>query len=114
MKAHKRYSFTGSWPQPQAVVGRQRQAPAALPPGKEFQVSIVEEDAWATLLVWTRMEEKISYPHRGSIHGTSNPQRVAVPTELSRPPDLCSSLTVTEVKQRKKNNKGSVQLSMEV
>jgi hypothetical protein len=53
--------------------------------------------------------QKLSYPHRGSIPGPSNPQRVVVPTELSWPPHLCSSLAVTEVKQRKKNNKRSVQ-----
>ena len=49
--------------------------------------------------------EKISYPHRGSMPGPSNPQRVGVPTELSRPPDLCSSLTAKEVKRRKKKKK---------
>jgi len=40
------------------VAGGQRQDPAALPPGKERQVSIVEEAAWATLSVWKRMEER--------------------------------------------------------
>jgi len=54
--------------------GGQRHAPAALP--------IVPEAGWAPGCVWTGAEN-LATP-RNSFPGTSNPQQVAIPTELSR------------------------------
>jgi hypothetical protein len=75
-------------------------------PGKERQV---EEAAWATVSVWTRMEERkfliptvVRCPGR-AIHCESL-YRLSYPGH----PDLCSFLTAKEVKQCKKSNKGSV------
>ena len=55
--------------------------PRPLYPGKD-QVPIVQEAGWPSGPVWTGAEYLAS--HRDSIPGPSSPQRVAIPTELSR------------------------------
>ena len=59
-----------------------RHAPAAFTPGK-YPVPIVQEAGWAPGPVWIGAENLA--PHRDSIPGPSSPQRVALPTALSRP-----------------------------
>jgi len=68
-------------------VGGQSHSPAAFL-GKDF-VPIPWEAWWAPGPVWTGAENLA--PHRDSIPGLSSPLRVAIPTELSRPPDLTNS-----------------------
>ena len=63
----------GGWSSPR--VGR-------FTPGKD-PVPIVQEAGWAPGPVWTGAENLA--PHWDSIPGSSSLQRVAVPTELSRP-----------------------------
>jgi len=46
----------------------------------------VWEAGWAPEPVWTSAENRT--PHQDSIPGPSSPKRVAIPTELSRPPLL--------------------------
>ena len=67
----------------QMGVGGQHHAPAAVPPGK-YPVPIVQEAGQGPGPVWTGAENLA--PHRDSIPVPPNPQRVAIPTELSRPP----------------------------
>ena len=55
--------------------------PGILPPGVT-QYPLVQEAGWASGPVWTARTRC----HRVSIPGMSSPWRVAVPTELSRPP----------------------------
>ena len=63
--------------------------PGRFTPGKE-PVPIVEEAGWATGPGWTGVENLA--PHRDSNFGPSSPYRVAIPTEPSRPPKMCSSI----------------------
>jgi hypothetical protein len=39
-------------------------------------------------------KKKIPYPHHGASHGLSNLKQVAMPTTLSRPPDLQLKLNI--------------------
>ena len=64
--------------------GGQRQALSALPPGKDT-VHVVLEAGWAPGPVRTGTENLD--PHQDSIPDSSSPQRVAISTELSRPPN---------------------------
>jgi hypothetical protein len=50
-------------------------------------VSIVLEAGWDPGPVWTGAENLVT-PHRDSIPGPCSPQRVAIPTELSRPSEI--------------------------
>jgi hypothetical protein len=59
----------------------ERHAPAALPQGD--LVSTAQDAGWAAGPICAG--EKNLTPHRDSIPGPSNPQRVAILTELSRP-----------------------------
>ena len=47
-------------------------------------VRIVQEAGWTTEPIWMGAEN-LAPPYRDSILGPSSPQRVAIPTELSRP-----------------------------
>ena len=57
--------------------------PGCFTPRKD-PVPIVQEAGWAPGPVWTGAQNLA--PHRYSIPGPSSPYRVAIPTELSRPP----------------------------
>jgi hypothetical protein len=59
----------------------QRHAPAALPPGKRHGTYCT--GGWVDPRASLDECEK-PHPHRDSITGPSIPQRVAIPTELSR------------------------------
>ena len=59
----------------------QQHAPAALYP-RESPVSILQEDGWATGLVWTGGKSR---PHRDSIPSRPARSSVAIPTELPDP-----------------------------
>jgi hypothetical protein len=60
----------------------QLDAPAALPPRKQFPVPIGQEAGWAPEQVWMLRSGEYSL----SLHGNRNPvvQPVAIPTEQSR------------------------------
>ena len=60
-------------------------------PGNE-PVSIVQEAGWVLQPVWTNAENFA--PHRDSIPGSSSQQRIAIPTELSRPRQRHKNLIV--------------------
>jgi hypothetical protein len=64
------------------VVGDQRHAPAALPPGKRHGTHCI--GGWMIASAGLDGCGK-SRRHRVSIPGPSSPKRVAIPTELSQP-----------------------------
>ena len=78
----QRYSSTLSLTSALDGVGGQRHAPAALPPGKTRYPMYRRLGGAQGRSGRVR---KISPHHRDSIPGPSSPQRVTIPTELSRP-----------------------------
>jgi hypothetical protein len=73
-------------------VGGQRHAPAALPPGKRLGTYCI--DGWVSPRAGLGGCGK-SCSHRESIPGLSSPQRIAIPTQLSRPDRWTPSCTTT-------------------
>jgi hypothetical protein len=72
-------------------VGGQRHAPAALPPGKRPGTYCTY--GWVSPRAGLGRCGK-SCSHRESIPGPSSPQRIAIPTELSRPARWTPSCTI--------------------
>ena len=67
--------------------------PGRFTPRKD-SVPIAQEAGWASGLVWTGAENFAPPPRRDSIPRLSSPQRIAIPTELSRPPKWQQALLI--------------------
>jgi hypothetical protein len=70
------YRSTFSWPRHYLEVSGQLHALAALPPEKEPQVPIGQEDGWNSEPVWTIWRSENSWPHRDSNSDSSVVQPV--------------------------------------
>jgi hypothetical protein len=71
------YRSIFSWPGHWLEVSGQLHAPAALPPGKELPVPIVQEAGWTPVPVWTTWRRENFWPYRDSNSDSSVVQPVA-------------------------------------